>query len=177
MRKLSPGMRKLLLAVHISFSGILLGCTVAFVVMDIAVLTSDDPQVLAACYRIMRLLAHTSLRASTIGSIASGIVLSVLTSWGLLKFRWVVAKEALSLLTVVPALFGIYTLSIRGLERVTTEGAGAVSEAVYRADSLMLAAGIALQLVSVVALYVLSVYKPWGPTGGNRRQRLSKSEG
>jgi uncharacterized membrane protein len=168
MRKVSPGTRKLLTAVHIAFSGILLGCTVAFVILDIAALTTDDPKLLEACYRIMHLLSHTSLRASAIGTIVSGVLLSVLTPWGLLRYRWIVAKEILTLLTVVPGLFGIYLWSLHGLRRVADDGMDALSSPQYQANSLMLSVGLLLQLLSIVAMYLLSVYKPWGKNSMNK---------
>lgn len=163
--KQSVGMRKLLLAVHLLFSGILLGCTAVFVILDLTALFARDQMTLEACYRIMHLLSRTSLRASTIGSVVSGILLSVFTSWGLLKFRWIVAKEALSLPVLALGLYGIYEWSLRGLRIVTANSSETWKDAGFQSDGLMLGTGIALQLLSVVLLYLLSVYKPGGRTG------------
>ncbi|MBB6733381.1 DUF2269 family protein [Cohnella zeiphila] len=176
MRKLSPVSRKLLTSVHIAFSGILLGCTVAFIVMDIAALATDDPKLLEACYRIMHLLSHTSLRASAIGAIVSGVLLSVLTPWGLLRFRWIVAKEILSLLTIVPGLFGIYAWSLRGLQRVADEGMGALNAPAFQTNGRMLSIGLLLQLLSILAMYMLSSFKPWGPvsSGGSKNKSTKR---
>lgn len=162
--KKSAGLRKLLLTVHLLFSGILLGCTVVFVILDLTALFSRDQPTLEACYRIMHLLSRTSLRASTIGSIVSGALLSVLTSWGLLQFRWIIAKEALSLPVLALGLYGIYEWSLRGLHRVAAGGADVFADTGYQSDGLMLGTGIALQLVSLVLLFWLSVYKPGGRT-------------
>lgn len=173
MKTVSPGTRKLLLAVHLLFSGILLGCTVAFVAMDITALTANDGTALGACYRIMHLLARTSLRASTIGSVASGVLLSVLTPWGLLRFRWIVGKELLSLLVMALGLYGIYAWSLDGLHAVTDEGIGALNDSGYQADSLKLGFGIALQTVSLVLLFLLSVFKPGGRFGKGGSSRTT----
>ncbi|MBO9610220.1 MAG: hypothetical protein J7639_29950 [Paenibacillaceae bacterium] len=161
MKPISMGGRKLLLTLHIIFSAIMLGGSVAFFIFSLVAASTHDMSILEACYRAMHLLSDTSMRASTIGTVITGVLLSVWTHWGLFRYYWIVAKELLTLVTIATGLYGMYVLSLRGLTMMH-EGVGLVAGAAFETNRLYLMTGIVIQLVSLVAMMALSVYKPWG---------------
>jgi len=157
---ISMKQKKWLLVLHLIFSAIMLGTSVVLLILSITAATVHEPGVLLACYTSMHVLSETSMRASTIGTIVTGILLSVWTHWGLLKYYWIIAKEVLTAATILLGPIGIYMWTLRGIALIDSPNQGA-----FIANSLYLFIGIGLQIASLVAMFVISVFKPWGKRG------------
>lgn len=162
MKKITNNQRKLLLAVHILFASIMLGCIVVFLVMNITAAATRDPKLFQACYAVMLVLSGSSVRASTIGTIVSGVLLSVLTHWGLLRYYWIIAKELLTIVAIGIGMVGIYVWSLQAADISGAEGINALQDPAFLANRLYLFAGIVCQIISLVGMFFLSIYKPWG---------------
>lgn len=113
--QLSMKQKKWLLSLHLIFAGILLGETAVIVILSLTALFTDSWEVLQACYTILHLLARTGVRASTIGTVITGILLSVLTHWGMFRYYWIIVKEGLTLLSIAIGIVGFYVWSLKGL--------------------------------------------------------------
>lgn len=168
MAQLSKNQRKWLLSLHVIFSSIMLGGAVVFLILSITAANTQDASVLQACYTVMHVLAKTSVRASAIGALVSGILLSVLTHWGLFKFRWIIAKEILMAAAIMLGPIGMEGWTLKAVNMVNEQGVSAVDDPAFAANSELLWTGIVLQLASIVAMMLLSIFKPGG-------QRKSKS--
>ncbi|RNB85298.1 hypothetical protein EDM59_12905 [Brevibacillus nitrificans] len=147
MKTISMTQKKWLLLLHVIFSAIMLGGAVIFLVLSIVAGTTGDSQVAQACYTVMHILSASSVRASTIGTLVTGILLSAFTHWGFLRYHWILAKEALSVVAILLGPIGMY---------VWTAGA------LHGGNGDMLLIGIILQIISLAAIFLLSVFKPWG---------------
>lgn len=165
MKRITINQKKALLTVHILFASIMLGVMVTFLVLSIAAATTDDPEVFQACYAVMLVLAGSSVRASTIGTVVTGVLLSVLTHWGLLKYYWIIAKELLTVISIGIGMIGIYVWSLKAADLAGEAGWNALHNPEFLANRLYLVTGIICQLVSLAAMFGLSVYKPWGKRG------------
>lgn len=165
VKKITNTQKKALLTVHLLFASIMLGVMVTFLVLSIAAATTSNPAVFEACYAVMLVLAGSSVRASTIGTVVTGVLLSVLTHWGLLKYYWIIAKELLTVAAIGIGFVGIYVWSLKAADLSGGVGLNALHNPEFLANRLYLVAGIVCQLVSLVALFALSVYKPWGKRG------------
>lgn len=128
---------------------------------------------LKACYISMHVLAETSVRASTIGALVTGILLSVLTQWGLFKYYWIIVKEGLTLLSIVLGPIGMYFWTLKAVTLTSAEGLSALQDPVFSVNSGQLWIGITLQIISIVAMFVISVFKPWGQRKQNNRPNLA----
>jgi len=162
MGKLSVTGRRWLLIVHLLFAAIMLGTAVIFLVLSIIAATTPDVDIIRSCYTVMRMFADSSVRASTIGTLATGILLSVLTKWGLLRYYWIIAKETLSLAAVLLGPVGMHFWSLRAVTLLQAGGGQALHSQAFVVNSGQLWTGIVLQIVSLVSIYIISVFKPWG---------------
>ncbi|QHW33973.1 hypothetical protein GZH47_26375 [Paenibacillus rhizovicinus] len=167
--KLSLQQRRVLLLLHILFAAIMIGVQATFIILALTASVTDNASVLQACYTIMHLLAGTSVRASAIGTAVTGILLSVLTSWGLFRYYWLIAKEVLTLFSIGLGLIGIYIWTLRGVEQTDAAGINAWREPGFSVNHTWLWIGIMLQTLSLLAMYILSVWKP----GGKRDRRAA----
>ncbi|TJY42205.1 hypothetical protein E5161_09350 [Cohnella pontilimi] len=144
MEKISVAPRKWLLTLHLLFSAIMLGNAVAFLILSLTAAAVHDAEALKATYASMHVLARTSVRASTIGAVVTGVLLSVLTRWGLFRFYWIIAKEALAIVAIGLGPFGMYFWTLKA------------------GSSWQLWSGIVVQILTLASLFVISVFKPWG---------------
>ncbi|WP_099159207.1 hypothetical protein [Virgibacillus ndiopensis] len=152
--KLSITPRRWLITVHILFAAIMVGNMVTFLILSITVATTNDPQLMKSSYQIMHVLSKTSVKASTFGTIVTGILLSVLTKWGLFKFYWIIAKEALTIVPFVLNMWGMYYWTSDAIDMIQKSNNPMLQTELWT--------GIIIQLISLVLMFVLSVFKPWG---------------
>jgi hypothetical protein len=151
--KVTKTARKWVLILHILFSSIMLGNMVTFLILSITVATTNDLSLIRSCYTIMNVLSDSSIRASTIGATITGILLSVLTHFGLFKYWWIIVKELLTILLIGLNLWGMYLLTLDALQGV---GVGEYE------TNFILWTGIVLQIISLIFIFVISKFKPWG---------------
>ena len=149
-RRLAPRWRKLLLAAHIGASVGLLGTDGTVLLLGITGASGHDP---AAIYPAAALIGSLLLVPAALLSLSTGVLLGLLTPWGLFRHWWVLAKltlttagAVLSLVVLTPALSGLAEADApvpfhQRLELVRDSGAAS--------------------LVLLVTL-ALSVYKPFG---------------
>lgn len=161
--KLSITQRRWLLSVHLLFSAIMFGEAVAFLILSITAANASDEDVLKACYTGMHVLAKTSVRASTIGALVTGVLLSLMTKWGLFKHYWIIAKEGLMIVSILAGFVGMEILTYKAVTLTSAEGLNALNDPVFTVNSGQLWIGIILQILSVGGMFVISVFKPWGP--------------
>ncbi|WP_260412158.1 hypothetical protein [Alkalihalobacillus sp. TS-13] len=154
--------KRVFLTLHLLFAGIMLGSTVIFLILNIAAAATDDQQILMASYTSMNVLSRTSIRASTIGTVITGILLSAVTHWGFVRYYWIIAKEVLTIFAIAIGMVGIYVWSLNGLMIVEHDGLNSLQNPEFVTNQTDLFIGIILQIIFLVSMYILSVFKPWG---------------
>ncbi len=168
-----PGIRKLVLAVHLVLSLGWIGAILAYVAAD-AVATSDDAVVAAAGWMVMATIGWNVLVPLAVGSLLSGIAIAMGTPWGLLRHYWVVFSLVLTVFAA--AVLVAHMPSVSATAQALASGAshapdarhaGAATGGGSRGDLLHAVGGLGVLLV----VAVLNVYKPRGLTPyGWRRQ-------
>jgi general stress protein CsbA len=118
---------------------------------------TNDSQVIKAYYTSMLQLEQTAGRASLIGTVITGVILSLFTKWGLFKFYWIITKEILSLICLAIGFIFIFYWTINGIQ-LSEESIGDH----FIANHYQLMIWIIIQVVLLAILFILSVFKPWG---------------
>jgi hypothetical protein len=152
-----PGVRKAALVTHVGCSVGWLGAIATSLVVAAVGLASADDRVVRAAYLLLEPIGWVALVPLSLASLATGLVQSLGTSWGLFRHYWVVAKLVMNLLAVGVLL--LYTQTLGNLADL----AQTATTAELRSPSPVVHAAAAAALL-LVAL-VLSVYKPRGLTG------------
>lgn len=162
---MQPGLRKLILTLHVATSVGWVGAVLAYLPLDIATVTSDDPATLRSAYVAMDLIARWALVPLAIATFASGLLISLTTPWGLFCHYWVLVSLLLTALALLVLV--VETQTIGALARAS---ATATDDAL-RALPSTLPHSIGGLIVLLVVL-VLNVYKPRGLTRyGWRKQK------
>lgn len=162
---MTPHTRRLLLTAHITFSVGWLGAVVTFLVLSIAGVTSRDPETVRSAYLAMKLTAWFAIVPMALASLLTGIVEALATKWGLFRHYWVLAKLVLTVFATTILLLKMKIIgSVAGVARTTaltgTDLSGERMELIFHA-----AGG----LLVLIAITILSVFKPWGLTRFGQR--------
>jgi membrane-bound acyltransferase YfiQ involved in biofilm formation len=154
--------RKLMLAVHLSFSVGWIGAAIAYLALAIAAQTSAEAPTVRGAWIAMELVGWYAIVPLAVGALVTGVVVALSTRWGLVRHWWVVFSLALTTFCVLILVMHMPTVS-------------AIADEARSADATRLDAlggdighpGIGLGLL--LAVLVLNVYKPRGMTRYGRR--------
>ena len=165
---MTPGLRRFALTTHVTASVGWLGAVGGFLALSIVGLTSQDAQTVRAAYLAMESTGWYVLVPLSLASLATGLLQSLVTPWGLLRHYWVLAKLVMTVFATVVLLMYMQTLGyLAGVAAATPVSDGDLSG--LRSPSPVLHAGAALLLLLVAT--TLSVYKPPGMTRYGRRKQ------
>ncbi len=168
--RIAPRLRRLLLAVHLGCSVGWVGAVIAYLALAIAVPASDDPEVVRAAWIGMELVGWYALVPLAIGSLVTGVLMGVVTRWGLLRHYWVVISLLATTVLTVVLVFHMPDVSTQAdVARV----AGDVHLARMGSDI----AHAVIGLVVLLGILVLNIYKPKGLTRyGWRKDRAERAD-
>ena len=160
-----PAVRKLALTIHLTSSVGWIGAVVAYLALGVAAVTSSDAQTVRAAWTAMDLTGWWVIVPLAIAALATGLVMSVGTPWGLFRHYWVLISLALTVLCTVVLVLHMPTVSAMAIRARSSDGAD-----LRALGGDLFHPGVGLLLL--LAITVLNVYKPAGLTPyGWRKQR------
>jgi hypothetical protein len=171
---LTRGLRKLALTTHVTASVGWLGAVIAFLALSVAGLTSQDPKTVQGAYLVMELTGWAVLVPLSLASLATGLVCSLGSAWGLFRHYWVLFKLVINLVATIVLLLYMQTLEHLGdVAAATTLPSTGSGLRGLRDPSPPLHAAAALLLL--LAATTLAIYKPRGMTRyGQRTQHRQR---
>jgi hypothetical protein len=159
-----PGVRKLALTAHVTFSVGWLGAVAAYLALAGIGLTSDDARVVRAVYVVLKLIGWFVIVPCSLAALLTGVVESLGTEWGLVRHYWVLLKLVLTVAATVVLVVHMQTVN-RVSDLATTTTVANPDFGSLQAQLVVHAAGGLLVLLIATAL---SIYKPLGRTAFGR---------
>lgn len=159
---MTPPLRKFALTAHVTFSVGWFGAVAGFLVLSIAGLTSQNAEVVRGAYLAMDLIGLFMIVPMSLAALATGLVLSLGTDWGLLRHYWVLVKFLLTILITMVLLLHQFTAVAVAARRVSETAPGTLPEVGHLGTQLVSDAGLGLLVLLMIT--TLSVFKPWGRT-------------
>ncbi|MFI6012387.1 hypothetical protein ACIBAG_26825 [Streptomyces sp. NPDC051243] len=164
---MAPGVRKLALTAHVASSVGWFGSVAAFLVLAVVGLTGPDAQRVSGTYFALEVLGRYVIVPLAFASLATGLVQSLGTTWGLLRHYWVLVKLALTVLATFLLL-----LHMRVADQVADAAARTeLSGSDVGAMRVQLVVDAAAAVAVLLTTTALSVYKPRGITRYGWRMR------
>jgi uncharacterized membrane protein len=108
---MTPGLRKFVLTVHLTFSVGWIGAVVAYLALGVSAVTSQDAQTVRAAWIAMELIASFVIVPLALAALLTGLVISLGTPWGLFRHYWVLITLVLTILSTVVLLLHMPTVS------------------------------------------------------------------
>ena len=151
--RLTPPLYKLLLTAHIVASVGWLGIAAAKLALGLRAARSVDPTLSQALWISISVIDRVFPPAAIL-TLITGIVLGLVTKWGIVQYTWVLVKLVLTIAVPMTA--------VRLGERFLIDAQAGPS------PSALLGL-VAIHIVMLGAATVLSIYKPWGKSWFGRR--------
>lgn len=169
---MSPSLRRLALTAHVTSTVGWLGAIAGFLALAIAALISTDTQLVRGAYLAMELTGWYVLVPLCVGSLATGLIMSLGTPWGLFRHYWVLVKLVITVLAAV--ILFMFTQTLEQLGVMARDTTLTINE--LRNPSPVLHSGLAV--LALLVNTTLSIYKPKGTTKyGRRKQREQRRAG
>lgn len=165
---MSPRLRKLTLAVHLTFSVGWIGAVIAYLALGVAAVTTDDVGTVRSAWTGMEVIGWYAIVPLALSSLVTGLVMALGTKWGLFRHYWVVISFVLTVVATVVLLSHMPTVTetaevAQGADPATLESLGG--------DLSHPGVG----LVLLLTVQVLNIYKPPGLTKyGWRKQQTQR---
>ncbi|MDA2813182.1 hypothetical protein O4J56_21230 [Nocardiopsis sp. RSe5-2] len=161
--RMPPRLRTAALTAHIAVSVGWMGAVAAVLVLGVVGLASDDPAQVRGAYLAMDPLGRYALLPLAAAALATGVLQSLGTRWGLFLHYWVAVK--LWVTAGAALLLAAYLPTLAGLAAVAADPAADAAD--MRSASPVLHAGLALAALAGTTL--LGAAKPRGRTARGRR--------
>jgi hypothetical protein len=166
---LTPALRKFVLAVHVVCSVGWIGAVVAYLVLGISAITSQDALTVQAAWIAMELTGWFAIVPLALAALLTGITISLGTAWGLFRHYWVLISFALTVFATVVLLLHMPAVSATA-QMIRASDGGHLGG--HGGD--LFHPGVGLLVLLVIA--VLNIYKPRGVTPyGWRKQREQRA--
>lgn len=168
---MTPGLRKVALAAHLSVSVGWIGAAAGYVALDVAATTSRELQTLRAAYLGMELIAGYVIVPLAFASLLTGLVMSLGTKWGLFRHYWVLISLMLTL--IATAVLLVETQTIGYFADQAADPATSTDDLRAMGGTLVHSVG---GTVVLLVILVLNLYKPRGmtPYGWRKEQERTR---
>ena len=155
-----PASRRVALVAHIATSVGWFGAAICWLPLAMVALSSADPAVVRVSCLVMNVTAKTVLVPLALAALGTGILVSCITPWGLLRHYWVATKLALTLAATVILVF-----KTKQIDQVAQAlAARASSSAMFYPERFQFVVHAGGGLLVLLVIIVISIFKPWGMT-------------
>jgi hypothetical protein len=161
---LRPQTRRVALTTHVTVSVGWIGAAAVFLALAGIGLTSQEPATVRGVYLVMEHTAWLTLVPLAFATLATGLVMSLGTSWGLFRHYWVVFKLVITVFATVVLL--IYMQTFRQLAALAADPEAPLH--LVRNPSPVVHSALALIILLIAT--VLAIFKPQAVTPYGRRK-------
>jgi hypothetical protein len=159
---MAPSLRKFALTAHVTSSAGWIGAVVAFLAIALVALLDADAEKVRAASTTMELIGWFVIVPFSLASLASGIIQSLGTTWGLFRHYWVIAK-----LMITVGASVLLVLHMRVVSSIAVAASdGAAPPGHMQGPKMQVVADAAAALLVLLIAAALSIYKPQGRTDG-----------
>lgn len=165
---MSPGLRKAMLAVHLTCSVGWIGGVLAYLTLGLAAITAGNDPTIRGAWIGMEIIGWYAIVPLSVSALVTGVLMAAATRWGLLHHYWVIISLILTVVAVAVLLLHLPEVSATVEVARTSSGDGLAALGGDLAHP-------SIGLVVLLVVLVLNIYKPRGLTryGQRRRPRTS----
>lgn len=166
---MKPGLRKLVLTAHLTFSIGWIGTVVVYLALGLMAVNSSDVANVRGAWTAMELTGWYVIVPLAVASFLTGLVMALATKWGLFRHYWVSISFFLTLFATVVLI--LHMPSVSSTAQIARTAEGELLESLG-GDLHHPAVGLVILLV----VQVLNLYKPKGLTRyGWRKQQEERA--
>ena len=171
-KKMPRSLRKMVLTVHVVVSVGWIGIEAGLLALGLTGLYTRDPEVLRAAYVAVGIFGGVFLVPVSMGTLVTGVLLSVGTPWGLVRHYWVVVKFVLTVALVAGSILVLNQRLQEAAVRGSEVPLSTLTSAVVGTLRFQIVVAVSVDLLLLVTATTLSVYKPWVGRGSDGARSL-----
>jgi uncharacterized membrane protein len=161
MAKAGKRGQKILKILHLIFVCLWVGGAVTFNVLLLGLGPAESGKELLGYNLAAKLVDDNVIVIGAMGSLITGILISLCTNWGFFKHRWIAAKYVLTVFCIVVGIV-ILGPTVNDQPSITELlGLAALEDPVYAQNRLASIVGGMGLVVCILFMLVISVLKPW----------------
>lgn len=169
--RLAPAVRKSLLVLHAVTGISWMGVDIALLVLLITARTTNDAALVISAFHAIRMIVPVAVPPLSFGILITGLILGWGTSWGLVRYWWVLVKLLLSLVMTVLVFSSLVpAINSLAIPSTTSLSAEAVRASMGSIPTQLMFPPVVSFLMLGIAT-VLSIFKPWRRTPWTRETR------
>jgi hypothetical protein len=168
---MTPALRKATITAHVGCSVGWLGATAAFLVLSIAGLNSQQPEVVRGAYLSMDLISRFAIIPLSFAALITGLIQALGTPWGLFRYYWIVTKFGLAMFATFALLVHQCVAVAEAAKRMSVAAPKTLFNAEFASLKTELVRAPSLAIFVLLVITTLGVYKPWGLTNYGRRRQ------
>lgn len=159
---MSKNMKCFVKTLHLLSACIWLGTATSVVLLQCWNGWSEESRLLLALNQNFSILDFGLIIPGAMGSALTGFVMCKKTSWGFIRYRWIITKEVLTstLILIGTACLGPWQLKL--VELSEQPGNWPISNAPYETIRILFTTVGFLQVIMLVCIVSISAIKPWG---------------
>lgn len=161
-KKITVTQKRWLVSAHVLSFVVWFGTTVCFLILMIIATQTSDRHTQHIIYMLVEKLDVSLIWSSSLATVVTGALISILTPWGLIRFYWIVLKEVLSLLSIILGMVGLHPWLLYAISVTSTQEGSLAQAASLAVNQQKQFAGIVFQLIALMLMVVVSLFKPWG---------------
>jgi hypothetical protein len=123
---------------------------------------SEDGPLLLALNQNFSILDFALIIPGAMGSALTGFVMCKKTSWGFLRYRWIITKEVLTITLILIGTACLGPLQMKMVELSEQPGNVLIASASYNLIRAVFTVVGFLQVIMLVCIVTISAVKPWG---------------
>jgi hypothetical protein len=158
--RLTRPQRKALLTVHLVSSVGWLGVSLTMLALGLAGRFAGSKRSTEGAYWAAHLFVDVLVIPLSLISLLSGVLMGLVTHWGLVRHKWVLTKLVL---TTITTCLGIFLLRPGVLDAYRNSGPGGDPVTLQHAGADLVYAG-SVSTGTYLLITVIAVFKPWGHT-------------
>ncbi|MFX4262102.1 hypothetical protein ACOBQJ_07870 [Pelotomaculum propionicicum] len=165
MKKLGLKGRSWLKGFHIFFACAWVGTGISMMLMSLIDGHIQSGDEIYAVNASIKLLDDYIIIPAALGSLITGLFISLYTNWGFFKFNWVIFKWVATLAQIIFGTFWLGPWTNSATAIADLERGLALQNNTYLYDKQMGAIFGGIQVLLLIAQVLISAYKPWGKRG------------
>ncbi|WP_284646404.1 DUF2269 family protein [Paenibacillus silviterrae] len=160
--RLSLKMKNALVALHVVAVVAWFGSTMCMLLLSLYAQRSVNGEELYYTLSGMHVIDDTLLKYPALATLITGILLSVWTHWGLVKYYWIVMKLVMTIGIILLGIFFINDWFGYLLETASRLGMASMDQELFQSTWQKLNIASIGNLTALAAMVVITYYKPFG---------------
>lgn len=161
-KKLNLTKKNILVSIHVISICAWFGSTLCLILLGFYLKNAQNTEQLVYTLTSMHLIDENLLKFPALATLITGILLSIWTQWGLVKYYWIVIKLIITILIILLGIFFINDWFQYLIEAADKIGIQALNKHSFKSTWLLIILTGVFNLICMGFMTFITYFKPFG---------------